>query len=368
MPGRHFTVPPVTRVCFAVNLAGFAGLVTLVFLRTRQFWWDETWYLASVEALRAEGLSGSFLRGLPGPAGPLYACVHFLLEPVTGLRPLPTRLANIGLFVLTIIALGVALRARQVSYPLLKASYLLAAPITYGIVGTALTELPAMLCFCLSLALLLVALSPSRRGTPTAIALAAAAGLDRGLESVGRQQHLMSLLAVSALAIGANLSARAVVPTLLVYLASASILPGAVFAVWGGLVPPATAYVGEGTSLAHLALSVSYAGLIYFIYDFTWIRKWWAPFVGIVLAGLLMNLSVGLIEHLPMQETAKRLLPAWALRYYSRGGSGLILGFGLAFSLRMVRPLFGNDGGRRYFALATLLLLVTPAKITHMFA
>ena len=78
----------------------------------------------------------------PAP-GPLFAVVHALFEPMTGLKPPGVRLVNIGMAMLAVAALGSAIRSRGVAHAFPKALALIGAPMIWGPTGTAMTEIPA---------------------------------------------------------------------------------------------------------------------------------------------------------------------------------------------------------------------------------
>jgi hypothetical protein len=360
---------PETLGGFAVNLAGFLAVVALIVAWRVPFWHDEHWYLQSVAALRRQGPTVSFLRGLPGPAGPLYAVVHAACAPLTGLRPVGVRLVNALLFLLTALALAATLRRRGVAFPALRASHLMAAPVLYGVVGTALTEVPAMLLFYAHLPLLLAAVARARAGGKGAggMGLAVVAGLACGAAILGRQQFLAALAAAPVLALGA---VGATGPVLAAYAASALALPAVVFAIWGGLVPPETAWVGGGASPRNGALALSYAGLIYAIYDVRWIVRHRVAFALIVAAATAANLGLGVVELIPLKTLAWLYLPARAVPYYARASCGVLLGFGAAFLAHLGRQAWArkDDVEYLYFCAALLAVLSSCFKVVHLFS
>jgi hypothetical protein len=331
------------------------------------FWHDEHWYLQSVAALRRQGPTVSFLRGLPGPAGPLYAVVHAACAPLTGLRPVGVRLVNALLFLLTALALAATLRRRGVAFPALRAWDLMAAPVLYGAVGTALTEVPAMLFFYAHLPLLLAAVERARTRGRGGLGLAVVGGLACGASILGRQQFLAALAAAPVLALGA---VGATGPVLAAYAVSALALPAVVFAIWGGLVPPATAWVGGGVSPRNGALALSYAGLIYAIYDVRWIVRHRVAFALIVAAATAANLGLGVVELIPLETLARLYLPARAVPSYARASCGVLLGFGAAFLAHLGRQAWArkDDVEYLYFCAALLAVLSGCFKIVHLFS
>jgi hypothetical protein len=326
-------------------------------------WNDESWYIASVPELHRLGLSRTFLREMPGPAGPLYAVFHALLEPLTGLRPPGIRLATAGLSVLTFAAVGAALRARGVSHPFLKGAAMVAAPMLAMPIGTAMTEMPAEFFFCVSLALLLPAVDHARRGSPAAYPLAALAGLSCGLAITGRQQFLMAAFASVAL------WRRSTWRVGLIYGLLAAAVPAPVFLAWGGLVTPSYLDVETGISVPHGLFALSFAGVVYCIYDVGWLLRRPALAAAVVAATTAANLLTGWLTQYPFHMIAMRLLGPTALHYYARVAPGLMLGFGLLFLVHLARVAYEgrDDPAALFLCLATLLLIGASAKITTPF-
>jgi hypothetical protein len=356
--------PAETWLCFGAAALALTAICALVVVRTTEFWYDESWYLSSVRDFERQGLSTEFLRGLPGPAGPLFAWVHYLLEPLTGLRPLPTRLANIVLFLLMVMAVSSAARASGVRFATLRAPQILGAPMIYGSVGTALTEVPAMLAFALHLALVFRLLRESEENPRLALGLGIVAGVVGGFAVAGRQTFLASVLALPLLGLGA----RRAWPALAACGLSTLILPAFIFAAWGGLTPPKIAFVGAGFSPANVFTAFAYAGIVYAIYDFAWVLERARLHAGIVLTALVGNLALGLIEHAPLSGTASSLLPAWSLELYSRCFGGLFLGCGVVFMRKLVEMLLEPNPTQRYLAFAVILILGSALKVTIPYA
>jgi len=357
-------VPTELWLCFAVNLLALAGICGLVLIRPTEFWYDESWYLSSVEPLRRLGPTSEFRRGLPGPAGPLHAWVHYLLEPLTGLEPLATRIANVLLFVLTVLAVGAAARVNGIRFAALRAPQLLGAPMLYASIGTALTEVPAMLAFAVHLALLLAALEHREKNPSLALGLGALAGLACGLAVAGRQTFLASVLALPLL----GWRDRRSWWPLAACGFTALILPAFIFTAWGGLTPPKIAFVGAGLKPENVLVAFAYAGIVYAVYDFSWVPRRARLYAATMLAGVTANLVFGFIEHTPLSGTAARFLPEWSLPLYSRFFSGLFMGWGLVFMTELTATLWEPSTTQRYFAFAAMLILGSALKVTLPYA
>ncbi len=355
--------PGATWACFAVSVAGYLALVAYMLAVNPPLWWDEAWYLEYVPLLHRHGLSAAWLRSISGPAGPLIGVVQAVFEPLTGLRAPGVRLVSIGLTALSVLALAAALKARRVPYALPKAAGLLAVPILYGPIGSAMTEMPAVFFFCVALALLFPALERAERGDRSAYPLAALAGLACGVATTGRQPYLVATVAAVALL------GRSTWKVGVIYAICGLILPAPMFLTWGGLVPPETQGGETGLSVANCLVAFAYGGVLYSLFDVGWIVRRPLAFGAIVAATTVANLVTGFAEHYPLHVTASRNLSPAMLHIYGLVTSGVMLGFGVAFIAELVR--FArqriDDPADRYLAAATALLLFSTIKNARMF-
>jgi hypothetical protein len=355
--------------CLAVNLLGFAGLILMtVAAKEVHLAHDEGWYLETATTLRAEGLSVDYVRELPGVAGPLYPFVHVLFAPLTGLHQPGIRLVNAALFAISTVFIGLLFRLRRLDHPFASSWHLMATPMVYGVVGVALTDVPALLCFYASVPLLLMAVSPPAPGRParavTPYALASLAGLCFGLAVIGRQQYLAALGALPLLA----LSSRAAWPVLIAYGAAALPLPAVVFAIWGGLVPPKTQYVEHGITIVHGMLSFGYAGVAYTIYDPRFLIR--PRYLALIATSIVLHMYFRYSEVLPSIVIVTHHLPSSLVPYYAPAGSGLIIGLGCCIFAELWRIglTSGDDHQLRYLCAIAFLLLLTPLRINHLFS
>src|SRR5262249_125107 len=90
------------RFLIGLGLFGLVILFALAALVRTPLIYDESPYIKPVALLHQYGLSLTFLREYPEPAGLLHNVLHWALEPATGLRPQLVRLVNPTLLVLTI--------------------------------------------------------------------------------------------------------------------------------------------------------------------------------------------------------------------------------------------------------------------------
>jgi hypothetical protein len=325
--------------------------------------YDEPDRLETVQLLRERGFTIDFLREMPHAPGPLHTVILYLTENLTGLQPPSIRLVNVTfLFVVVFVLYGV-LRVVRSATPAASASSIIAAPMTWVISGLALSEISSM--FFATLALLLIGLAAKvKREAPTELVLSAAAGLALAAATLGRQPFLAVLLAVPALVYtgrirlisAAVLGAVAVIP------------PAVVFFIWGGLVPPKAATVGEGMSVSHGILAFAYAAILMLIWAPRWYHLRWQVYLALLAAAIVVNATLGLIEITPLQTVAKRLLPETGLTLYTWAASGLFLSLALMFLASAAEYMRANGGYSFFICAAVILLLGTSLKVTGNFS
>ena len=357
-------MPGPTLACLSVCLTGLAVLVAVILTTSAGLWYDEVWYLRSVPELQRLGLSREFLRGLPGPAGPLYAIVHAVFAALTGLEAPGVRLVTFGLSLLMFLALGAAMRLRGIPYAIPKAMGFVAAPMAWGPIATAMTEMPSLLFFCASLALLEAGLLRAERGghAVTAAVFGVLAGLSCGVAIAGRQYFLTIPLA------SLIVLRRATWPVVSAFVVSSVAVAAPVFLAWGGLVPPAIVRV-SGISIAHGILSFSYAGLVYCLYDAGWLLRGWRSKLAVIALAVALNLAFGFLRLVPFLGVAMRYLSPGAMQLYARAGCGAMLGFGILFVAQMGRMAWErrHDAFFLFACAAAAALLAAPAKNAELF-
>uniref|UniRef100_B8HSQ8 Glycosyltransferase RgtA/B/C/D-like domain-containing protein n=1 Tax=Cyanothece sp. (strain PCC 7425 / ATCC 29141) TaxID=395961 RepID=B8HSQ8_CYAP4 len=366
--------PRVLRLNCLICCLSFSVIVAIVIGWPTLFSDDELRYLSTIPLLIENGLSEQFLRSLPGPAGPLFTVVQFIFSLLTGFQLPGIRLINPILFIPLVILIAQILRQRHQPWPWLLAPQLLAAPVLYILLGHALTEIPAMLCFYAHLFLLLQVVrdlegKPSWR---TGI-WAAIAGLLFSLAVLGRQTFLLGIVP-SLLWVWIY---RRAWPLWLLYFGSAAILPGLVFSIWQGLLPPliGAEYAGVVRSAFHVhgwsidfgLFSFAYAAFVYTLYDLFWWGKYRNGLLGCVTFTLIANWAVGFMgETLPLKGFAL-LFPQPVVEFYGRTVGGLLAGLGLAFLAYLLLQLRGRNPYSLYLAAICLTLLIPPAQMTDSF-
>lgn len=367
---RHVpNVPLATSwLLVATSLVALAGLVA-----SSPPWpiYDEAWFLATVRLFEREGLSLTFLREFPGAAGPTFAIVFAGIDSLIGLTFPWLRLVNVALLVATaaLIARCLAATRPATPAPAFTGAMLVVLPTTGVAAGLAITEMPAAFFAVLSIALLAQAMTAPRAA---AMALSTASGMALAAAILGRQNYLI-LLPCLALAIRwrdgrperDDLWRVALIATI------AFVLVAPVFIVWGGLVPPRTAWSTSGLAPGNVVRGAGYAGLILLllapaIYVPLLRRSWLAA---IALAAIPLALMLG--DHfVPLRAILMALFGGHGLTFIGWVTAYLLsfvaLAFATCFTLHLWRH--RHEWLTRMSGAFVLLGLLSNAKITHQFS
>lgn len=363
---RHDSDDHAVRACRAQALTGaaFAGVFVAVMLCLggNALTYDEPWYLESVGLLHKHGWSAEFLRSLPGPAGPLYSVVHYVCEPVTHLMPPLVRWVNPFMLLIGILAAAAAVRSAGASDVLPVAATFFAIPMTWPCAGMALTEVPAVCAYSLHL----FCVTRCMRGGPRHFGWAALAGVALGAGILGRQPLLLGVLPIAYL--GMQHPERR--SDLILALAAAMTLVLPVFAVWGGVVPPKTAYVAGGVSLRHLFFAGAYAAICCAIVCPDLLSCERGLLAGCLVAGVGFNFIAPTGSWLPMQTLAERLIPPAIVPTAVGLVGGLVYALGIWFFASCAMMLVSRRGDSPYtfIVLSLVLQIVAAMAIKHQFS
>lgn len=235
-------------ITIACSFIGFASLTILTLGHLQAPFWDEEWYLRNIPLLEQYGLSEQFLMKYWGPAGPLYAFVHFAFEPVTQLKAPWVRIVNVILLGFSILFIWLTLRLTKQVNPFALSLALLSIPMIYVCAGLALTEIPAMMFIAMAILLLLYSLQHEH--LLFKVLMGIAGGLALGLSILGRQPYLVVAFA-SVIFILKDSEYKRNLLSIIPFLIGAIILPAIVFRVWGNIQPPIEDHTGVGLSLFH---------------------------------------------------------------------------------------------------------------------
>lgn len=337
-----------------------------------QLRYDEAYHLNLAKIIETKGLR----EGLVDPdnqsaAGPLYAVIHNMFRKITNHQAPNIRWVN-GILLLAAIVLIAFIQPQQVlNTPVLAcvALSLLSVPFLWPSAGMALTEVPALTCFCaflFSLQKLFACSSPVFR-IPGSVIFAVSAGIFLGLAILGRQTYLVVLPPLFLLFLTGPVRPRFVaIMTILPLLVS-----GWVFYIWGGFVPPSQAKVNEGLKWEHGLFSLAYVAAATAFFSPQWLlpKKKAFVFPVAVLGAFLAALSRDYSE-----PPGKSLL----IRFLGHD-AGMAVGFlvfaclgalGLNWLFNTCMELWERreDSFHLLCGLILLALVIAPVKISHLFS
>ena len=242
-----------------IGISGLLFLLVYILAATKSLTYDEPYYLSNIELIRQYGWGRDFIAQLKGPAGPLYAYLHAIIEPITGQIPVNVRLVNVILAALIIYFLYKLIN--HLNGKGYVAFLFMAIPMSYPTVGMALTEIPAMFAFSLSIFILDGLYKKGSFSISDCILGLISGGLF-SLAISGRQPYLLSL-APFALIFFSKLPVNRKKLTA-IFLASALAYPFYLFSIWGGLTPKTGGEIANtgGFSLTNFMLSLGYASIL----------------------------------------------------------------------------------------------------------
>src|SRR5262249_873209 len=142
-----------------------------------------------------------------------------------------------------------------------------------------------------------------------------------------------------------------------------------VFWVWGGITPPATAYVDQGIAPERLVFAAAYIGIAFLILAPRWFRGSIRTAAALGLVCAIGNLLLGVGQIAPLMSLLNRFVPGLAF-IYGRLVYGVFAAVGLWFLVSTVR----NTWDRRreaffvFLAVALLASFAATMKVTHLFS
>ncbi|HWK97856.1 MAG TPA: hypothetical protein VNR39_20755 [Pseudolabrys sp.] len=356
---------------WSLATAAALALVVLVATSPSHPIYDEAWFLATVDLLARDGFSLTFLREFPGAAGPTFTLTFAALDSLFGLTFPWLRLINVVLLIATAGLIGrcLAVARPQTPAPLLIGAMLVVLPTAGVAAGMALTEMPAAFFAVMSVALLAHAMVAPRAA---ALAFSAASGIALAAAILGRQNYLV-LLPCLALAIRwrDGRPDRDDLCRVTLTAAIAVALTAPVFIVWGGLVPPRTAWSTAGLALDNAVRGAGYAGVILLLLApriYAPLRQpAWLVALALAAAPVAFMLGGGFV---PLRATTMTLFGERALTPVGWTAAYLLsfaaVAFAACFTLHLWRH--RHEWLTRMSGVAVLLGLMSNAKITHQFS
>jgi hypothetical protein len=354
-------------------VTGFTALVTVQIIFQRPLNDDERDYLSNVALLHQYGPGKNYLVHLVGSAGPLYPVVHFLFEPITRLDVLYVRWINTGF--LTGAIYFIYRTISLFNFPLRFYSfYTMAIPMTYVTGGMALTEMPALFFFSVSIYLLIKSTAAARPPLLQVIL----AGCCMSLAILGRQPYLLTLAAFPVLFIpGQNLKRS--ITLLVVTLIFSVALPCYVFFTWKGLVPTIESQLYKDIAQAGISYRPDFFLLCIFYFAMSMLiiapglfriklstaslTGWIACFVAIIAANFVFQW----ITLIPLKGLSEKIFttPGQIYVFSNVCGSAVIFSsFCFLVSLYKHSRNMPNRKEIVFFALTALLVAAACIKIT----
>lgn len=353
---------------------GFTFLLVLIFLANRHQCNDEIPYLTNVSLLHTYGFGKEFLVRLEGSAGPLYAVVHYIFEPITHLLPPGIRLVNVLFLCGTIFCLALILKRLNLVHWSF-ALYLLAIPKMYVLSGLAFTETPAIFFYTASIYFLLKAADTNARDR-TRFINAIIGGICLSLAILGRQPFLLSLMALPVLFLKDKKRSLLLISIIII---TAMALPVYVLMQWDGWMPPGDRkyypdVVGElNLRPDFLILCLFYVAAAFMIISpqfFKTANKQELRFVlgAAAIAGIL-NFIFHFVNYLPVSHVLNNIPGDLALP------AGLFFGWificvSLYFLYKLLRVFIAtsNNSPLAYFIASLVLICFASMRITWGFS
>ncbi|TWW00357.1 glycosyltransferase family 39 protein [Chitinophaga pinensis] len=365
------------RTLIFTGIAGYILLFVITLLHKQPPLFDEPLFIPNVYLFEQYGFSRTFLLHIDNQApGPLYQFVHSALKPLTHLQTPGIRMVNTGMLLLIILLLAAIIRKMQRRLKRnvwLPAFHIMAVPMVWQVAGMALTEIPPMLFATISIWLLQHAMERTTKRWWQGLSLSILAGLSLGLAILGRSPFVVIVPAALLLLLQtAGEWRKWVIVSVYMGLALACCVP--VFIIWGGLMPPKQAIISTGgLVLWHGILAFSYGALIAVIIAPGWfIYNRQILLVLIILYAILLPANYYWLhyEYAPLNEALKKIFPAAVMHIYPYLISPLLATIALYFLYcafwqgmeRRTEPFF------LFILFATLLMLATSFKVTHLFS
>ena len=362
----------------------FIGIILLVvlliftFFQSKPPFWDEAYYLENIINLNKTGFSKQYLINYKGPAGPTYAIIHYLLQPITKLSVPLVRIVNI------IFLVGILIYTKKIfdtldntkKNSLVYTISSLSIATVYTISGLALTEIFAIFFMIFTVYYLVKYYKENKNN----YFLAIISGLSFSLAILARQPIIVLWLALPFLFIKQgylfkfDFEKKEFIKFSVVTLFTSLLLPFYIFYVWGNIMPVSQTTTGVGISPTNLVLAFSYAAIFtlfikpnYFKFKNGSTNRY--EFVTVIVISILLNIFFLKIEFSPFNSIISNWLNPSFLTYY-KIGCGSILGFiGLSFIYYFIKKnLLQKDPLILFFAFGFILIIGTSLKVTHQFS
>jgi hypothetical protein len=356
------------RLLIGLGLAGLICLFVLTVLTRSQLIYDEVPYLKPLSLLHQYGLSFQFLKDYPEPAGLLHNVLHWVLEPITGLRLPWVRLVNPTLLVLAIVLTALTLRLVGSTYPIASSLTILGIPFIWVLSGMALTEMLSIVLTSVSTILLVVASKNQVERPFFAFTAALAGGGSLGIAFLNRA---MVLVVSGALPCLLTADWRRSLLTAGAFAFGAIAVVGPIVLFWGGLVPPHSAVPVSAVSFStyNMVLSFGYAATVMLILAPHWFALDFRWELAIFVAIFASNALLGLVE-ISVARSVVAQLPEGIAAVVPRIAGSFMLALAGLFVVCSVKNLYARrfDPTWLFFSVSMILLIASSGKIVHQYS
>ena len=360
----------LTFLCNSNHIIFFVGILNLIIIFlmisfTESTFWKDEFYINDVKLLMTEGFTTAYLKGLIGPVGPLYSLMHFVFSPVTQLTVKGIRYINFLWFIIILfVHYRIILSLNKES---LFVTCLLIAfpPFMYGIIGTAITEIPTYLFFIGHLYFLIRAIKSSDADDPKLFNFIIA-GLFFGVAASGRQ----TLLAFLGSSIYLFYNYKHLRKSIISYVLMTLIIPCSLFFVWKGLVPPKMA-IASGFNIFFGFLAFSYAGFVYAIYSPGYLYKNLKVSLAVLIFSLITIFLLDYPHQIPLLGIANTILPKGLIPIYTKLAHGSLLTIGFLFIYHCYNNYFKtglSTSINKFLMSGIFFLLIAQVKVTLQFS
>ncbi|MFT3867268.1 MAG: hypothetical protein QM715_02110 [Nibricoccus sp.] len=347
-----------------VACTAYIALCVFVLTRSRPPFFDEGLHLSRAFALAQPGSFRNWLvENDTSATGPLYALMHYALALGQGAWPTPWfRVPNLVLLAASILLIVSQLRRLGQSNFWACALTTLAMPTTWVLSGLALTEMPAQ---CGAAIACWAALRlGEEKEADWRMALVLILGV--AVATMGRQTYLAALPGMALLAAGDRRRFFLALAAVAIGLVP---LVGLVW-VWGGLLPPKLAYMGDGGfNFAHVFYALAYVGVMtLFLAPGYYLVRWKIILPAATVAGAI-NLWLSVI-HFTMLTSVQKLTGMPVLMHLLEAtGTLLFVAAGVAFPLATLLEAWRNRSRRFWgYAGSTLGLCLACGAVTALFS
>jgi hypothetical protein len=345
---------------------GMGILLMLILLSNRKYIFDERVFVSNLPVVEQYGFSQQlFTETRNQSPGPLYQIVHFLFKPLTQYNPLAMRMLNYVFLWIIVAFICIVMKFQDINSVFLKALPIIVIPMTWPIVGMALSEIPALL-FCCA-ALVLFEYSLRLKNVMISYGCSVIGGLCLGLSIIGRSPLLVMFVPFLLFVNWNNWK------KLFVFCLSGSILPLYAFSIWQGLVPSDMIGIQSGWNIWYGILGIGYLALVTLFIAPDWFLSSSKMYIlagaGFVIFSVL-NIFFFKITHFPLYSTMLGIFGEQIVNYISYIFPGFFVIIGLFFIIQAYRHVAAHRSDTLFIfsVVAAALITATAMKSSAQFS